>query len=634
MQKSMRWTAAASVFLALASAAACGNSNSGPGPTWSGNDGGGDDASQTLVTGSSSGGSSSGGGSGFGSSGGSSGSSSGPATTTCDPTCAAAGGTCAGTACTIVENQAAVAAATRTQLQGGGTADTTFGWLYPYDKTVFPRGLLSPTLQFAGGASDAEYVHITGTGLDYRGYLKGGAQGAVTGALSQKAWDALTHAVGATSVKVDVSKISSGKVTGPITETWPIAQGSLRGTIYYETYNSALVAGSPALAIAAGIGIMKIEPGASQPTILKQGCGNVCHTASADGSTLVSSTGPATTNSVAWDLKNNAAPLGPVQAGNVFTYAGLYPDGTFAMSATSFRVSLNTSSRLYDTRTAANIPAPGWDSTITLGGTVAFSPDGKRIAFIHEDKDSGHTLAKMDFAVATKTFSNLVDLATDPSGYMAWPAFTPDGKTVIYHVGSSSTFETDQGATADLFAVDVATKKVHRLDTLDGYKGAGTATYLPASDPALSFSPTVLPEAAGGYFWTVFTSHRSYGSLVPSKANADEDGKLWVAAVDINGPAGTDISHPAFYLDGQEMTADNLRGFWVLPPCQASGTSCASGDQCCTGFCRATGGDQNPKCVPPPTGCANEFEKCTVTSDCCGTTYQCIGGHCSQPAPQ
>lgn len=558
--------------------------------------------------------------------------------TTCDPTCAAAGGACNGVACSLAENPGAVATATQTELEKGGPADANFRWLYPYDATVFPSGLVGPTLQFGGSAS-AVYVHMTAKNLDYKGYFAIAGTAGANVTLPQKSWDAITHAVGsADSLKVSVSKISGTTVSGPLAESWFVAQGNLRGTIYYETYNSALISkgdsdggglagllGS-ALAEVNGIGIMKIEPGARQPTPLKSGCGNVCHAASADGSTLVAAT--SVSSSASYNLKTNAS-MYFAPKNTDFTYGGLFPDGRFLMSATNFRLSGNTVSQLFDTKTGASIVAPGWDGVVKQGGTTAFSPDGKQIAFVHEDV-SGHTLAKMNFDAATKTFSDLVDLATDPNGYIGWPAFTPDGKSIVYHSGSSSAFETDMGATGDIYLVDIATKTVHRLDALDGYGGSGN--YLPANDPKLTFAPTVLPEAVGGYFWTVFTSHRSYGNLSPSKAGADQDGKLWVSAVDIGAAPGTDPSHPAFYLDGQELSADNLRGFWVLPACEANGSSCTSGDQCCTGFCRGSGSALT--CVNKPTGCSNDYESCTAASDCCNAGTECINGRCGTSTPK
>jgi hypothetical protein len=634
-------TLLAAMLAAATLAGACGTGTSsalGSG-NGSGSGGGGDDGGGGF--GSGSGGSSSGGPAGFavgGDSGAGSGRS-GDAGVGCDPSCTTAGGKCSGSTCTITENPGNVATATQTQLRGKGTADSAFTWLYPYDNTVFPRGLLSPTLQFGGGESDAEYVHITSKTLDYSGYFAGGAAGAVTLSLSQNSWAAVAAAVGAGDVaSVQVTKISGGSVTGPIAESWPIAQGSVRGTVYYETYGSTVAGGRNS------VGILKIQPGATTPTAVMIGCGNVCHAASADGTTLAAAN--TLTTSGAYSLLGDGGVTSLATATNAaFTYMGLYPDGTFGMAATSFGAiyNQNTASRLYSTRTGANIPAAGWDSTITLGGTPAFSPDGKQIAFMHEDENA-YTIAKMDFDVSTKTFSGLVDLASESSGTVAWPAFTPDGKTVLFQTGSSTTFETDCQNTGDLYTVDVATQTVRRTDVLDGYSGTGTASYLPANDPGLNFAPTMLAEAVGGYFWAIFTSHRSYGSLLASKANSDglgvsnctnpegdeANGKLWMAAIDIGAPAGQDPSHPAFYLDGQELQADNLRGYWVLPACSNLGVGCGSGDECCSGFCRSESGGALV-CVTQPTGCSNVYESCTTSANCCASGDECINSRCAAP---
>jgi hypothetical protein len=555
----------------------------------------------------------------------------------CDTSCGTAGGTCQNNVCVITENPGGVASGTQGQLQGTGTADATFQWLYPYDNTVFPRGLIAPTFQFNGTAADAMYIHITSAGLDYKGYFTPSGT-PLRQALSAASWSAVVEAAGPLpdQLAVNVTKISGGQVTGPISETWPVAQGTMRGTIYYETYNSTIIGG------AGGVGIMQIQPGGTTPTPLEKGCGNVCHTASADGSTLVANSGNLFDYLVSssYDLKTGASVINAA-TNQRFTYGGLYPDGTFAMSATNYRTWLGLASGLYDTSTGNAITSTGWTGN---AGTPAFSPDGTMLSFIQTPAD-GHTIAAMSFARSSYAFSNLVSLATDSAHELAWPAFTPDSKWVAYQAetpgtcssgGMTSTagnFETDCNSTADLSIVDVATQTTHRLDALDGYLPSGT-TYLPAMDPDLNFAPTILPEAVGGYFWVVFTSHRAYGNMLGSMAEGDENGQLWVSAIDLNATKGTDPSHPAFYLDGQELTADNLRGFWVLSPCEAQGASCTSGDQCCEGFCRPAGDGGPLECVPPPGGCSNQYEKCTTASNCCDSSDQCINGFCSQPAPQ
>ena len=64
-------------------------------------------------------------------------------------------------------------------MQAGGQGDATFAWLYPYYKTVFPRGLLPPTLQFAGLPPTAVYVKVTSKALTYEGFYAGSDPGRV-----------------------------------------------------------------------------------------------------------------------------------------------------------------------------------------------------------------------------------------------------------------------------------------------------------------------------------------------------------------------------------------------------------------------------------------------------------------------
>ena len=192
---------------------------------------------------------------------------------------------------------------------------------------------------------------------------------------------------------------------------------------------------------------------------------------------------------------------------------------------------------------------------------------------------------------------------------------------------------------------------VSLLERSTSLSDAGGKPYLPFGDDTdKNYEPTTLPVAVGGYFWVVFTSRREYGNTindpdpweglfeggVPAKRK-----KLWVAAIDIDNPehpsaSAHDISHPPFYLEGQELEGGNSRGFWALSPCESNGMDCISGDQCCSGFCRQTTGPDGGTvlaCVAPPMGCANQFEKCSVDSDCCacpgGAQTRCIADHCA-----
>ena len=58
-------------------------------------------------------------------------------------------------------------------LEGAATPDTALTFLYPYDGTVWPLGLLPPLLQWTQGAAPAEavYIHLTSDHYEYKGYF-------------------------------------------------------------------------------------------------------------------------------------------------------------------------------------------------------------------------------------------------------------------------------------------------------------------------------------------------------------------------------------------------------------------------------------------------------------------------------
>jgi hypothetical protein len=321
-----------------------------------------------------------------------------------------------------------------------------------------------------------------------------------------------------------------------------------------------------------------------------------------------------------------------------------------------------------------------------------FSPDGKLIAFNHYDTGMGHTLGLMnlDATQSPPAFSGLLDFATDSMHYLGWPTFTPDDEWVVYETDSNADYATWgqcipssyctgpvtslPSAKSDLAIAHVPSRTTASLDQLNGLLNG--QYYLPFGEAAeghMNYLPTILPVAVGGYYWVVFTSRREYGNTINTADPYYTDGagasgtaempeepwrkKLWVAALSIDDPehpstSAHDISHPAFYLPGQDLLPGNYRGFWALNPCQQVGVSCASGDECCTGFCRPgtpttsdagadaasatdAGADAQPLtgfvCVPPQA-CANEYEKCTTAASCCQTGSLCINGFCAQPA--
>jgi hypothetical protein len=477
----------------------------------------------------------------------------------------------------ITDNPGMLGGADQTALAGGGPPDPSFKFLYPFDGTVFPRGLQAPVLQFGDGktvvgSANGTYLKLTTTHFSYQQFGLGGTPVQVV--IPDPVWKGATLTAGATdAVTVAVNERNGATVSGPITENWRIAPASLKGFIYYSTYKSPLLPNDPTTNT--GGGILRIRPG-TNAEVVQKGC-IVCHSVSANGSVLSAAVGPDLSNPTSSDALNltaaspTPAPRSPSSPGQQFAFAALTPDGSLALTNGNPALAPPDlphgfngayASSLVDTATGAAVNSPSLTQLVHTAQTPAFSPDGKLVAFIDGDMAPGtRPLSIMDFD-GKSVFSNLQVLRNEtemttnasnasvgwtptppppasptnfpPPGQarpktIAWPSFMPDGKGLIYHLGDSfdsSGFNLSGGnlesppqyAELRLIELDGTVKALNALNGRDA-SGTSTLPYGEAVDNNVNYEPNVMPLPVGGYYWVVFTSRRAYGNTVgPGRA--------------------------------------------------------------------------------------------------------------------
>lgn len=579
----------------------------------------------------------------------------------------------------------------RLVLDGPVNNDQSVVLLYPYAHTVFPQGLLAPLLQWdAGGhAFDAAKLTVEAPHFRYQGYFAANHQPFRNLIIPQAAWEQMTHSAAGQELAVSLVLSEGTKAYGPYTSSWVVAPAVLHGTIYYNSYGTSYVTNSPYLDAYGeqfGAGTLGIAPGATAPRLVAgvnsdmqgNGC-RVCHTVSGDGGWLVTqanqSLGPDYSDTVALNLTADATQgvgLG-LRGVPSLTFPALSRDGKLLLSSAGGIGGGDSSTRLYAMPEAKLVPNVSGLPGDFKAALPAFSPDGRHVSFnfwggtlasagglLSADKAS---LAVLDFDGAS-VFSEPRVVFSPPSGASTdvaatFSAFLPDSAAVVFAlqlVNKSQFWGYTWGENeSELWWVDLATKQAHRLDALNGTTPGG-ASYLPdnahgaathraAQEPRLNYEPSVSPIAAGGYAWVVFTSRRMYGNvaaLAPWKSDPRNykwreevtDKKLWVAAIDLNAPAGTDPSHPAFYLPAQELFAGNSRGFWSFDPCRQDGQSCDGGDQCCGGYCQQAA-DGTKTCGSSTDRCSLLYDKCVTTADCCDAAalVACVNGVCTANKP-
>jgi hypothetical protein len=573
----------------------------------------------------------------------------------------------------------------RKVLTGRPMPDAALRFLYPYDRTVFPLGLLAPLLMWSEGtaaAADGIALHLSGPHFDYRGYF-GRPPALAAGAafvrhpIPQAVWDAATRTVAGGGLKVELVLAKDGAVYGAIERSFTIAAGSLKGTVYYQSYGTKLAEnyeGAMGGNGRFGGATLAIKPGATGPELVAGGNGGhdqcrVCHSVASDGSRMTVQQGdpfqyPKTSS---YDLLNaNTEMQYPPATDTLLGWIGLTPDGALGLgNGEPLAVRGQQVTQLYDMATGDVVPSTGLAEFVSEAAFPAFSHDGSMVAFNFWSgpgdaaigQGDTRKLVIMDFDRAATAFS-APRLLYEGDLLPGWPSFSPTRNSVIFQVevqrnDRNETFYTRYGGRGELWWANLRTGQAHELQRANGMENG--ASYLPegannhAADYELNYEPTVAPVASGGYAWMVFTSRRMYGNVAtidPWWSDPREHDltatpttkKLWVAAIDLDvsdpefsGMVGEDPSHPAFYLPGQELLAGNTRGFWVVDPCKPDGESCESGVECCTGYCQADE-DGNLTCGKTTDDCVQEFDRCEERADCCDPSQLCVNEVCTRIA--
>jgi hypothetical protein len=439
--------------------------------------------------------------------------------------------------------------------------------LYPYNNTVWPRGLLAPLLQWYWSTGDADAIEIklstTSGSFSYTGTFGRPAILATTmgkyvnAPIPQDVWSMATQTAGGPTPNGAVDQLTLGLVVakggvgyGPLTETWTIAPALLDGTIYYNSYGTELsqnyccdinnnLFGGAVLSINVGNTAPKLVAGGTLPppetnpaTTTGDPC-RVCHSVAASGSMLVvqhdsnRAWGDAYALAAAGTTETPLSDPGGTPVADS-TYSGIYPDGTKTL-----------------TRAGAMLALPGGTLTATqptgLPATPympAFSPDGTLVAF---NSGAGSQLTVMSFDNTTFAFTASTTVVDDSATTLipAWPSFFPDSKSIVLHHQSNPGIDgagaepcTRGGALAQVAWTNLTGPSA--LTPLDNLNGKGYLPQLPApstmtctadgnevggldpqhtDDVDHNYEPTVLPLGAGGYAWVVFTSRRMYGNV-------------------------------------------------------------------------------------------------------------------------
>jgi hypothetical protein len=365
-----------------------------------------------------------------------------------------------------------------------------------------------------------------------------------------------------------------------------------------------------------------------------------CHAVSRDGRYLATALGGGVTGAAVFDLTADLTPdpaptLFPVdRVVNAFFYT-FNPTSTRLMTANGVGALA-----LVDPHSGMSVAATGLPTAQSTH--PEWSPDGTNVAYAAATDLHGDILHHADLAVLPQTSPDAFgvprvihrgsELATMAEGGEAdvHPTWSPDSRRIVFghgphsYSGSSDVNINDvRPYPGALYIIAATGGAAVRLDRALGGRDQ-TLSYWP------TFSPFVTSEPSGGhhYYWLAFGSRRPYGNSEQGTRGTTRL-QLWVAAIDLDAPAGSDPSVVPYWLPGQDTATGNFGAFWAAAACRTNGATCAVSAECCSGRCL-----MDPMMSgrftcqpPPPTDCRRVGQTCGGNGDCCmGLT--CFGNVC------
>jgi hypothetical protein len=445
-------------------------------------------------------------------------------------------------------------------------------WLYPYDNTLLPLGLAAPVLQWqrATGASAATSMKVTlrypasgTTTFEYSRVIAEPNPLRIT--IPALAWQGLEQTAQNSTAVISLQRYVSGTLEPESVRNVKLANGKLKGTVYYNSYNTKLMSSAGEQTG----GVLAIQPGAATPTLAipsKTTC-HVCHSLPADGSRLFfqnadfdsSSVYQVSNRNLLYSYNNTSSP----EYGNRFDWGAIYPDGSFVFTHSStttppegYHVFGNysglypvayTSSPSNTSSTANPLSLSGKPSDLQ-GVTPAFSPDGRKLAFNFWagtstggiSARSGTSLVVTDFSCGAATgsitcssnpptsssMSNWRQLIRVNTGsytsykYVGWPSFLPDANGIVYQMvarapasvsgGTGSNLYTWQGALSELWLTNIPSSSSTAATPIRLANLNGTG-YIPGSSPGPSPAPTGLTYHTTGstVYWATSGTNKS-----------------------------------------------------------------------------------------------------------------------------